>query len=93
MEDFSFEDLRKGLECLTKDECPTCFNIKDPWCDVMKCDKAKELQSCLLGNEFASFLKKHKRSILAMAVPSLYEIYYGFYYPPLSKRFKKDINF
>jgi hypothetical protein len=52
MEDFSFEDLRKGLECLTKDECPTCFNIKDPWCDVMKCDKAKELQSCLLGNEF-----------------------------------------
>jgi hypothetical protein len=50
--DFNFEDLRKGLEWLTKDECPTCFHIKEPWCDVLKCEKAKKLQSCLLCEEF-----------------------------------------
>lgn len=43
--------------------------------------------------EIASFLKEHKKSRLALPIPSLYEIYYGFYFPPLSKRFKKDINF
>lgn len=49
---FSFEDFKKGLEWLTKDECPTCFKIPDPWCDVLKCEKAKRLQSCLLCEEF-----------------------------------------
>jgi len=50
--DFSFEDLRKGLEWLTKEICPTCFNIEEPWCEVLKCEKAKKLQSCLLCDEF-----------------------------------------
>ncbi len=31
---FSFENLRNGLEWLTKEECPTCFKIEDPWCEV-----------------------------------------------------------
>ena len=50
--DFNFEDLHKGLEWLTKVSCPTCHHIKEPWCDVLKCDKAKKLQSCLLCEEF-----------------------------------------
>jgi len=50
--DFNFEDLRKGLEWLTKEQCPTCFNIKEPWCEVLKCEKAKNLQSCLLCEDF-----------------------------------------
>ncbi len=49
---FSFKDLREGLEWLTKDSCPTCLQIKEPWCDVLKCDKASKLQSCLLCEEF-----------------------------------------
>jgi transcription elongation factor Elf1 len=49
---FSFEDLRKGLNWLTKAKCPTCFHIEEPWCDVLKCEKAKNLQSCLICDEF-----------------------------------------
>ena len=50
--DFSFKDLKKGLEWLTKDTCPTCQNIEEPWCDVLKCKKAKKLRSCLLCEDF-----------------------------------------
>ena len=49
---FSFKDVREGLEWLTKDSCPTCRQIKEPWCDVLKCKKASKLQSCLLCEEF-----------------------------------------
>lgn len=49
---FNFEDLRKGLNWLSNAECPTCSNIKKPWCDVRKCEKVKKLQSCLLCDEF-----------------------------------------
>jgi hypothetical protein len=27
---------------------PSCFNIENPWCDVLKCKKSKDLESCLL---------------------------------------------
>ncbi len=48
----------------------------------------------LRGNPgIASFFAKHKNSIFAISVPALYEIYYGFYFPPLSKRFQKNIPF
>ncbi|MHA1213732.1 MAG: DUF3795 domain-containing protein [Candidatus Hodarchaeales archaeon] len=50
--DFNFEDLEKGLEWLKEQECPTCKNIKEPWCDVLKCDKIKEVESCLLCDDF-----------------------------------------
>jgi len=49
---FSFKDVQEGLEWLTKDSCPTCRQIKEPWCDVLKCEKARKLQSCLLCEEF-----------------------------------------
>jgi hypothetical protein len=50
--DFSFEDLTKGLEWLTKDSCPTCQHIQEPWCDVLTCEKAKMLKSCLLCEDY-----------------------------------------
>ena len=50
--DFSFEDVRKGLEWLSKVECPSCVNIKEPWCEVMKCEKVQELKSCLKCEDF-----------------------------------------
>ena len=49
---FSFKDVQEGLEWLSKDSCPTCRQIKEPWCDVLKCEKASKLQSCLLCEEF-----------------------------------------
>ncbi|MFO7796614.1 MAG: PIN domain-containing protein [Promethearchaeati archaeon] len=41
----------------------------------------------------ARFFAEHKNSIFAIPVPVLYEIYYGFYFPPLSTNFQKDIGF
>lgn len=41
----------------------------------------------------AAYLATHTTSIFAIPTPILYEIYYGFYFPPLSKRFQKDVVF
>ncbi len=41
----------------------------------------------------ASFFAEYKNSIFAIPVPVLYEIYYGFYFPPISKRFQKDKDY
>jgi hypothetical protein len=49
---FSFDDLHEGLRWLIDSSCPTCFKIENPWCDVMKCEKAKKLRSCLKCEEF-----------------------------------------
>lgn len=43
--------------------------------------------------EMASFFAEYKNSIFAISVPVVYELYYGFYFPPLSKKFKNDKNF
>lgn len=43
--------------------------------------------------EIATFMAEHKKSLFAIPAPVLYEIYYGFYFPPLSKRFQNDIDF
>lgn len=43
--------------------------------------------------EMAAFLAAHKDELFAIASPSLFEIYYGFYYPPLSSRFSADLPF
>ena len=49
--DFEFENLRKGLAWLSKITCPTCHNIENPRCEVMRCEKVRELGSCLLCDE------------------------------------------
>ncbi len=41
----------------------------------------------------AAFLAAHTNSIFAIPIIVLYEIYYGFYFSPLSKRFQKNISF
>lgn len=41
----------------------------------------------------AAFLAAHAQSIFAIPIIVLYEIYYGFYFPPLSKRFQNDVTF
>ncbi|TFF88894.1 MAG: type II toxin-antitoxin system VapC family toxin [Promethearchaeota archaeon] len=41
----------------------------------------------------AKFLAEKKDSIFAIATPALYEIYYGFFFPPLSKKFQNDKDF
>ncbi|MGV9173732.1 MAG: PIN domain-containing protein [Promethearchaeia archaeon] len=41
----------------------------------------------------ARFFAGHKNSIFAIPVPVLYEIYYGFYFPPLSNKFQNDGDF
>lgn len=50
--DFKFDDVRKGLKWFEKSKCPTCLRIKEPWCDVLKCEKARKLKSCLLCSDF-----------------------------------------
>ena len=41
----------------------------------------------------AAYLAAHTKSNFAIPVPVLYEIYNGFYFPPLSKRFQKNLAF
>ena len=54
IEDFDYTNFLKGLEWFSKQQCPTCSKIADPWCEVRKCEKIinKELKSCLLCEEF-----------------------------------------
>jgi tRNA(fMet)-specific endonuclease VapC len=40
-----------------------------------------------------AFLAAHKSEIFAIPMPALFEIYYGFYYPPLSKEFRENAKF
>ncbi|NHJ02836.1 MAG: DUF3795 domain-containing protein [Candidatus Heimdallarchaeota archaeon] len=49
---FRFEDLTKGLDWLSKVNCPGCHHITEPWCEVLKCRKANTLSSCLLCSDF-----------------------------------------
>ena len=41
----------------------------------------------------AAFFAAHTKAIFALPIIVLYEVYYGLYFPPLSKRFQKDISF
>ncbi len=41
----------------------------------------------------AAFLATHKMDLFAIPAPVLYEIYYGFYYLPISKEFRGDQRF
>jgi len=40
-----------------------------------------------------AFLAVHKTELFAIPTPALFEIYYGFYYPPLSKEFQQNARF
>ncbi|MFW9996892.1 MAG: DUF3795 domain-containing protein [Candidatus Odinarchaeota archaeon] len=51
--EFNFNEFQKGLEWFNRSPgCPTCLMIKEPWCKVLKCEKAQQLKSCLLCDEF-----------------------------------------
>jgi len=50
--DFLIGDMDQGIEWLSKMKCGGCQNIKEPWCEVMKCEKARKLKSCLLCETF-----------------------------------------
>lgn len=50
--DFKIGDMDKGIGWLSKMKCGGCQNIKEPWCEVMKCEKALKLKSCLLCETF-----------------------------------------
>jgi hypothetical protein len=60
--DFKFDDYYKALKWFSKMKCPTCQQIKEPWCEVRKCKKAKKLKSCLLCDTFMTCSKtKYQR--------------------------------
>jgi len=51
--EFDFSEFQRGLEWLNESfGCPTCLKIEEHWCGVMSCEKAKELRSCLLCDEY-----------------------------------------
>ncbi|MFB0543674.1 MAG: DUF3795 domain-containing protein [Candidatus Bathyarchaeia archaeon] len=50
---FNFSEFTKGLDYFLQSYgCPTCLNVEEPWCEVLKCEKAKELKNCLLCGEY-----------------------------------------
>ena len=51
--EFDWGEYRKGLDYFIESYgCPTCREIKEPWCEVLKCEKVREKGSCLLCDEF-----------------------------------------
>jgi hypothetical protein len=50
---FKFEEFRKGLEWFSNAQCPMCLEGGGaPWCPNRPCAKQKQLQSCLLCNDY-----------------------------------------
>ncbi len=50
---FDWVEYLRGLDFFIGSYgCPTCLNIEEPWCDVLKCDRVREEGSCLLCDEF-----------------------------------------
>jgi hypothetical protein len=49
---FSFDEFRKGLEWFSDSRCPMCLNGGGAPCENRKCATGKNLQSCLLCNEY-----------------------------------------
>jgi len=50
---FDWAEYRRGLDFFIESYgCPTCRNIEEPWCEVLKCEKVVEKGSCLLCEEF-----------------------------------------
>ncbi|MFX0062781.1 MAG: DUF3795 domain-containing protein [Candidatus Hermodarchaeota archaeon] len=64
IKEFNVTEFRKGLEWFHKSPCcPTCLNITEPWCEVLKCEQVKRLKSCFLCGEFltCSHLEYHRK--------------------------------
>ncbi len=52
---FSFDEFRKGLEWFSDSQCPMCLKGGGaPWCENRKCAGKKNLQSCLLCDDYLS---------------------------------------
>jgi hypothetical protein len=50
---FKFKDFRKGLEWFASAQCPTCLKGGGPpVCETRKCASSKELDSCLLCDDY-----------------------------------------
>jgi len=49
---FSSDEFRKGLEWFSDTHCPMCLNRGRAPCENRKCASAKNLQSCLLCEEY-----------------------------------------
>ena len=53
IKEFNVKEFREGLRWFHESYgCPTCLKIKEPWCEVMKCEKVRKLKSCLLCDSF-----------------------------------------
>jgi len=51
---FSFDEFRKGLEWFSDSQCPMCLNGGGAPCENRKCAPQKNLQSCLLCNDYSA---------------------------------------
>ena len=49
---FKFSEFRKGLEWFADAQCPMCLNGGGAPCENKKCSKEKELESCLLCDDY-----------------------------------------
>ncbi|MCL6579402.1 MAG: DUF3795 domain-containing protein [Candidatus Bathyarchaeota archaeon] len=49
---FNFDEFRKGLEWFSQAQCHMCLNGGGAPCENRKCASNKNLQSCLLCNEY-----------------------------------------
>ena len=49
---FNFDEFRKGFEWFSQAQCPMCLNGGGAPCENRKCASNKNLQSCLLCNEY-----------------------------------------
>lgn len=49
---FSFDEFRKGLEWFSNSQCPMCLNGGGAPCENKKCAPKKNLESCLLCDEY-----------------------------------------
>ena len=49
---FKYVDFRKGLEWFASAQCPMCLNGGGAPCENRKCAKEKNLESCLLCDDY-----------------------------------------
>jgi hypothetical protein len=49
---FNFTEFRKGLEWFSDSQCPMCLNGGGAPCQNKKCAAQKNLQNCLLCNDY-----------------------------------------
>ena len=48
IKEFDVKEFREGLRWFHESYgCPTCLKIKEPWCEVMKCEQAKKIREYL----------------------------------------------